>query len=153
MSTHASRNADAHVLRLRRHRTAKTLAEKNYAMAQPVQGQVVMAQQPVMAQPQMAQPQMMMAQPQQMVMMQQPGMVAPAGGVAVPPGAPPGGSRRLVKHCGMTSWIICLVANLCGVPICVCQLCCPCDQAEFYIVGDQYYTTTGAMVSKPCLAQ
>ena len=98
-------------------------------MAQPVQGQVVMAQQPVMAQPQMAQPQMMMAQPQQMVMMQQPGMVAPAGGVAVPPGAPPGGSRRLVKHCGMTSWIICLVANLCGVPICVCQLCCPCDQA------------------------
>jgi hypothetical protein len=117
-------------------------------MAQPVQGQVVMAQQPVMAQPQM-----MVAQPQMVAVPQMQQMVAPAGGVVVPPGAPPGGSRRLVKHCGMTSWIICLVANLCGVPICVCQLCCPCDQAEFYIVGDQYYTPTGAMVSKPCLAQ
>ena len=32
--------------------------------------------------------------------------------VAVPPGAPPGGSYQMVKYCGVTSWLICCCCGL-----------------------------------------
>ena len=121
-------------------------------MAQPVpvagmvqQPGTMMQQQPGMMMPQQ---QMMMPQQQMMVMQQ------PMGGGRVPPGCPPGGNVKLVKYWGQTAWIICCIGNfLFGVPTCLCQPCCFCDKGEYYVLGQEYYTLSGARVSKPPCAQ
>lgn len=86
---------------------------------------------------------------------QQSGMVMqqPMGGGRVPPGCPPGGNVKLVKYWGQTAWIICIIGNFCfGFPTCFFQPCCFCDKAEYYVLGEEYYTLSGAKASKPCCA-
>jgi len=92
---------------------------------------------------------------QQMMMQQQSGMVMqqPMGGERVPPGCPPGGRVVMVKYWGTTSWIICLVASAVGAPPCICQPLCLCDQAEYYVLGNELYSLSGAKETKPCCAQ
>ena len=123
-------------------------------MQAPVQGQVIM-QAPVQGQVVMAQPQVVQ-QPIMMAPMQT--QIAPIG-VAGPSGAPPGGFRRSVRYCGPLSLAISIVGSVvCGVPLCLCVPCCPCDRRDFYVVGQPGLETyhdpnSGRQVSKPCLAR